>query len=332
MVRQRTDDWEISFQLSWQRLLALLLALAGVVVLGFGLMRPTLSAYLGREVSRQMNAEIAREVVVILAGEVVTADRPAPATGEDGPSAAASVTQGAESGAAPATGPSAGQGSAPVAPSIPGSQTPVASTGILRAIAEQPAPAGPAAPAALLAAAEQPAVGAPGAPVAEQPAAASPGAPIAEQPATEAPGTAPNPPPVSTAPNPPAEPRTVEEIVAALPIGTLTITEEKLNARIAERAAALGPIENLAVRFLPGQVQVLIDVLGQQNIGTASLTVIEGRVVAQEPTLSGALSVFISAADLVKPIEDELNAILAAAEREVTGVQVAEGELVVTLK
>jgi hypothetical protein len=323
MIRQRTDDWEISFQLSWQRLLALLLALTGVVVLGFGLIRPMLSAYLGREVSRQMNAEIAREVVVILAGEVIAPDNSAPAASAGESAASAPAAQGAGQGAAPnmatsagqgaapdiAT--SAGQGSAPVAPSIPGGQAPIDSASILRAVAERPAQAERPEPATV-----------------EQPAERAPGAPVAEQPAVGAPNT----PPVSTAPNTPAEPRSAEEIVAALPSGTLTISEEKVNARIVDRAAALGPIDSLAVRFLPGQVQVRIDVLGQQSMGTAELTVTEGRVVAQDPALSGPLSLFISAADLVKPIEDELNAILAAAEREVTGVQVSEGELVVTLK
>lgn len=347
MIRQQSDDWEISFQISWRQLLAILLTLAGMLVLGFGVVRPMLSAQLGREVSRQLNEELAREVVVILTSEFA-----APVASEG--VANAPVANGAGASAAGGAQPAAGGAAA--ATDAPG---PVDSAGLLRAIAEQPA-AGSAstsdqltvvsgsadapvtagterAPAVPGAASENGAPAAPGV-VNETPGGnAAPGAgaaagstPAQEQPAAVAPREVPVlEAPVDTGAN---APPSAEEIVAALPSGTLTISEERLNTRISERAAALGPIESLSVRFLADEIQVRLIVLGQETLGSAGLSVAEGRIVAQNPELSGALSLFLSVDDFVQPIETELNAILVGAERNVTGVQITEGAITVTLE
>ena len=155
--------------------------------------------------------------------------------------------------------------------------------------------------------------------------------------ATAAPGSAPA--PAAPAPIAPTQVvatpitalRTIKEIVGDLPSGKIIVTEEKLNGKIAGRAASLGPIDRIVVRFVPGEVQVTLTVLGQDTVGTSQLTIKDGKVAAENPQISGALSLVISVADLVRPIEEELNSILDTAGRQVRAVRIEQGQIAVTM-
>ncbi|MCX7789509.1 MAG: hypothetical protein N2378_02615 [Chloroflexaceae bacterium] len=308
---QPAGSWEVTIEISWRRLLAGLLVLAGLAVLGFGVFRPLFSAYLGRQISREINEAVAREVLVALVGEPTApaADPPvAPAASDEraAPTAAPSVAPGAPLPEAASAAPTE---ASPGAPSAVAAATPapVDSRSILRAVVAPVAPT-----AAALATAERAAapVDAPGA-----------------APTSEAPSTPPATPPTTA----PEAPRSVEEVVAALPSGTITVTEEKLNRRIAERIAGRRPIDGITVRFVPEQVQVTLTVLGQDTLATSELALVDGRVVARNPQLSGPLGMVIAVNELVRPVEDELNRILASAERAVRAVRIEQGQIVVTL-
>jgi len=316
-MKREPGAWQFTFSFSWQRLLATLLFAVGALVLGYGLIRPRVSEYVGRQVSEQINAELAREVIAALVGELDSSPQPvaAPASGASGggtlqPTAPIAAAQ-------PTT--VAGQ-PAPTTAVIgqPAAPAPVDSGGLLRAIvapstAEAVGSTQPEAPQADATGAPAPA------------ATAAPGggerAPAAAAPTTLV-GT-----PITAA----EPPRTIEELVEELPSGEITVTEVKLNSKIAARAAGLGPIDRIVVRFVPGQVQVTLTVLGQDTVGTSQLTIKDGKVAAENPQISGALSLVISVADLVRPIEEELNSILDTAGRQVRAVRIEPGQIVVTL-
>lgn len=339
-MEQPARQWELTVRVSWQRVVAGLLVVLGLLVLGFGVVRPMVSVFIGRQVSRELNEALAREVLVALVGPV---DGPQNSAVPAGAAGAASAPEGTN--AADVTGQ---QGGAPApiasnttneanvpAPSSAvttsgqdpqaGAQVrpaPVSSRGLLRTIAEGQQPTADPAAAGILAQPQQEAAVAPAATSA--PAAAvpfAPGAPPAVVP------TVVIAPPISS----PDQPRSAEEIVKALPNGAITVAEDKVNEKIAARAAALGPIDRILVRFVPGQVQVTLTVLGQDTVATAGLGLDNGRVVAQNPQLSGALAMAISVGDLVQPVEDELNQIVAEAGRQVRDVEIQQGQIVVTM-
>ena len=318
-MEQEPGAWEFSFSFSWQRLLASLLFAVGALVLGYGLIRPRVSEYVGQQVSEQINAELAREVVAALVGELDASPQPA-----------------AQPVAPPVVEAAAGGATQPAAP--------VAAAQPVAVVAGQLAPTaavvGQPAPAAVDSGGLLRAIVAP--PTAERVSVAQPEAqaPVEATPApavTAAPGSAPAPAapapiaPTQVVATPITAPRTIEEIVEELPSGEIVVTEEKLNGKIAGRAASLGPIDRIVVRFVPGVVQVTLTVLGQDTVGTSQLTIKDGKVAAENPQISGALSLVISVADLVRPIEEELNSILDTAGRQVRAVRIEQGLIVVTL-
>jgi hypothetical protein len=319
----------VAFAVTWQRLVASLLVVAGMAVLGYGLVRPRVSSYIGERVSEQISSDTAREVVAVLVGEVAGAPPAA-----DAPAAQASAALPAE--------PVAQASAAPADPG-PGAPAPVATDAAVVAAPPVAAPA-PVDGGSLLRAVAAPATAAP-AEEAAQPtqgvAAGSDAPPQADAapaptrasgnalPTAAVGGSAPIVAPPISSPNPG---RSIEEVVAALPSGEITVTAEKLNSRIAARAGALGPIEQLAVRFVPGEVQVTITVLGQDTVGRSGLAAVDGRVAAQSPSISGALGALISVDDLVRPVEEELNSILNDSGRKVTGVRIEQDQIVVTLE
>jgi len=318
-MEQEPGAWEFSFSFSWQRLLASLLFAVGALVLGYGLIRPRVSEYVGQQVSEQINAELAREVVAALVGELDASPQPAAQP------VAPPVVQAAAGGA---TQPAAPVAAAQPVAVVAGQLAPTA------AVVGQPAPAAVDSGGLLRA------IVAP--PTAERVSVAQPEAqaPVEATPApavTAAPGSAPAPAapapiaPTQVVATPITAPRTIEEIVEELPSGEIIVTEEKLNGKIAGRAASLGPIDRIVVRFVPGVVQVTLTVLGQDTVGTSQLTIKDGKVAAENPQISGALSLVISVADLVRPIEEELNSILDTAGRQVRAVRIEQGQIVVTM-
>ncbi|GAB4440107.1 MAG: hypothetical protein OHK0015_35690 [Chloroflexi bacterium OHK40] len=124
--------------------------------------------------------------------------------------------------------------------------------------------------------------------------------------------------------------RSIREIVEDLPQGEITVTDEKLNGKIASRLP-LGPIERIVVRFVPGAVQVTLTAFGHEALASSRLGVAEGRLVVRDPQLSGPLGLLISPEALVQPIEEELNRTLDVTSRQLHEVRIEQGQIVVTL-
>ncbi|NJO81484.1 MAG: hypothetical protein HC828_01125 [Blastochloris sp.] len=117
--------------------------------------------------------------------------------------------------------------------------------------------------------------------------------------------------------------------IAALPTGEIRITEDQANAYITDQVNIPQPIEAVTIRFLPGQIQAEVQAIGTTSTATMGMAVQNGQLIALDPQIDGILSQFISASDLIQPIEQQINAELASQNRAVTNIQIEQGELVV---
>ncbi len=331
MGRKPNEPW-LTVELNWQRLLTIVFLTLGLAIISYRLLvRPAISAYVGHQVSQQISQEIAAElaqaVVVGLDGGLASITEPSqgqPGAVAPGSSVQSSVPvlvgggQPAPNQAAPTQIPgqlvviSAAQDAEAPQPEAQASAVAQAVISQMQGTSQPNNQA--AGPEHLLAGPPTPGatIGVPG---------ASPPAPPAASPA----------PVVGTPIAAPQSERSIKEIVAALPPGELVVTEQKLNEKIAPRVANMAPIERVEVRFVPGSVQVTLTVFGRVNLATAGLTVSGNRVVGQNPRIEGPLGVLVSPADLVRPIEQELNDTLELADRQVHTVRIEQGRIVVAL-
>ena len=120
--------------------------------------------------------------------------------------------------------------------------------------------------------------------------------------------------------------------LAALPSGELRVTDEQANAYLVDRASSLKPIESATVHFVPDEVQVELRAMGLSSTARMGLAVQNGRIIAVEPKLDGALGQFIALPDLTRALEQQLNDQLAAQGRRITAARVEQGALVVTIE
>jgi hypothetical protein len=121
-------------------------------------------------------------------------------------------------------------------------------------------------------------------------------------------------------------------VVAALPLGELRISEAEANAYFAAHADAFRPIESVAVRFVPGEVQADLRALGSVSTARLGLVAQNGRIVAQNPRIDGPLDQVVSLADLTAVLERQFNDQLSAQGRRASAVRVEQGELVITIE
>lgn len=119
-------------------------------------------------------------------------------------------------------------------------------------------------------------------------------------------------------------------VVAALPSGTVRVTQQQANEFLASRS--LGPVDKATIRFVPNEVQIDLTAFGSTSTARTGLAVQNGRVIAINPTIDGLLGQFVSLADLTKAFEQQINDQLGAQGRTISQVQVNAGEIVVTVE
>lgn len=119
---------------------------------------------------------------------------------------------------------------------------------------------------------------------------------------------------------------------AAPPPSTITITEQQANAYLAANIAALHPIESLDIQFRPGEAQSDITVFGTQMSIRSAIGVENGQIRVVNPHLDGALGMFVSIEDVVRPLEQQLNAYLQAQEQTIQDIQIEQGQVVVLIR
>lgn len=121
-------------------------------------------------------------------------------------------------------------------------------------------------------------------------------------------------------------------VIAALPSGELRVSEAQANAYLAARADAFRPIQSATIHFVPGEVQADIRAAGTTSTARMGLAVQDGRIIAINPRIDGVLGEIISAADLTRSLERQINDQLAAQGRRATGVRIEQGTLIVTIE
>lgn len=120
--------------------------------------------------------------------------------------------------------------------------------------------------------------------------------------------------------------------VAALPAGELTVTEQAANQYIAANPTALGPLDDLQLRFTPGNIEADISAFGAQGQARLGLESRDGRIVVVNPQLSGPLGLLVPADDVVRAVEQHLNAELQTQNRLVSVVRVEQGQVVILVE
>lgn len=121
-------------------------------------------------------------------------------------------------------------------------------------------------------------------------------------------------------------------VIAALPSGELRITEQEANEYLTANVAELQPAERVQVRFVPGELQADIVAFGLTSTARTGLAIQDGRVVTVNARLDGPLGAFVDVTSLTQPLEQQLNAQLAAQGKRVTNVRIEQGALVFTVE
>lgn len=117
-----------------------------------------------------------------------------------------------------------------------------------------------------------------------------------------------------------------------IPVGEYEITEQQANDYLFAYRQRLQGIDNVRVRFVPGEVQANVTVQGLTATAYAQPTVRDGRIVAVNQRLGQPLGSILSIDELLGALEDRMNAELTKQGRRVTGIRVEQGITVVTVE
>lgn len=120
--------------------------------------------------------------------------------------------------------------------------------------------------------------------------------------------------------------------VAALPSGELIVTDSEINAYIAANPAPFEPLDEVQLRFTGGQAEADLSAYGMRSTMRAVLVAVDGRIALLAPQIDGPLSVMLSAEELVRSIETQINQELAAQSRFVQEVRVEQGRMVLIVQ
>lgn len=109
---------------------------------------------------------------------------------------------------------------------------------------------------------------------------------------------------------------------------TWILTQEELNRRIANRAGAFGPAEDVSVELGEGTVSVGFRAYGVDGTYHGSLTTQNGVPIVADSTIDGPLGWVVDAGEIDQVLNEEMAS--AAREREVSveSVRVRPGEVV----
>ncbi len=117
-----------------------------------------------------------------------------------------------------------------------------------------------------------------------------------------------------------------------IPTGTLTITEEQANSYVTEYRGRLEQVDDLRVRFTPGEVLVDVTVGFVTGTARAQPVVAGGRIIAANARLDEPLGSFFAVEPLLQALVDRINDEVAAQGKTVTDVQIEQGAAVVTVQ
>jgi hypothetical protein len=126
--------------------------------------------------------------------------------------------------------------------------------------------------------------------------------------------------------------QTLPTAIAALPSGELRVTDAQANAYLAANMAALDPIEEVRVQFVPGQVHANVHVFGTVSQITAGMAVQDGRATLIDPQIDGPLATFVSIEEIVRPLERQINDLLRNQGQRLEAGRIEQGEVIVYIE
>lgn len=117
-----------------------------------------------------------------------------------------------------------------------------------------------------------------------------------------------------------------------VPPGELVVSEDQANLYIDDYRQRLQGIDDIRVRFTPGQVQADVTVRGITGTAHVQPVVQDGRIVAANPQLGQPLGSILSIDELLGALQDRLNAELNAQGRRITEIRVEQGQAIVVVE
>lgn len=120
--------------------------------------------------------------------------------------------------------------------------------------------------------------------------------------------------------------------VAAVPDGTLVISEQAANAYLHANRAQFAPAEQVTVQFVPGNIRATAQVGGTTVRGSSGLAVQQGLPVLVEPRLAGMLGTLLDVEQMLAPLQQLLHDQLIQQGRRVTDARIEQGQIVLTVE
>ncbi|RMD80494.1 MAG: hypothetical protein D6823_03385 [Chloroflexi bacterium] len=123
----------------------------------------------------------------------------------------------------------------------------------------------------------------------------------------------------------------VPALIAALPNGTITVSEAAINGYLNEIEAML-PVESVNVRLLSNRVIASVRAYGVTSVISSGIAVQDGRLVMIDPQLEGSLAAILSVRELTAVLNERLNAELVRQGRQIVAVHVDNGTLTIVTR
>jgi hypothetical protein len=108
-------------------------------------------------------------------------------------------------------------------------------------------------------------------------------------------------------------------------------TQTEINQYLSNNIAYFWPVESIAVRLLPGEIQADVRAYGMSGTFRSGITTSNGRIVTINPQISGMLGWFVSGPQAAPFIEQQVNSFANPYNYYVTAAQVQDQAVTVTL-
>jgi hypothetical protein len=114
--------------------------------------------------------------------------------------------------------------------------------------------------------------------------------------------------------------------------GRLLITEEEINTDLEQSSRSYEPLEDVVVHLERGVVRVEFKLYGLKSTYKSGLAIESGKVVAVNPTLSGAAGRFVEIDDITAMFEAETGELLRRSGVEPVGITISDGSILLETK
>ena len=114
--------------------------------------------------------------------------------------------------------------------------------------------------------------------------------------------------------------------------GSFAVTDAAANQWLADHRAELQGIDDVQMRFVPGEVQADVTVRGVTSTAYAGVTVENGQIIVTDARLDPPLGLILDVQPFANLLQQRLNSDLATTGQQVTGVTIEQGRLNITIQ